>query len=125
MSEKLFALVVDDDQSLAEGFAAALEMVGFEAEIILDSRQTIDRIKARRPDILSMDLQMPYLSGADLLRLIRAEPDFKDLKIILVTANARAAEEQNIDDLADVILIKPIMFSQIKDFATRLIQART
>lgn len=121
MSEKPFALVVDDDENLADGFASALELVGFETEQINDSRLTIERMKARLPAVVSLDLQMPHVSGAELLRLIRAEPQFADVKVILVTANERAAERENIDGLADIILLKPITFSQIKDFATRLI----
>ncbi len=121
MSEKPFALIVDDDEGLADGFATALELVGFETEQITDSRLTIDRMKSRLPAVVSLDLQMPFLTGAEVLRLIRAEPQFADVKVILVTANERAAERENIDGLADIILIKPITFSQIKDFATRLI----
>jgi CheY-like chemotaxis protein len=75
---------------------------------------------ARKPILVSLDMQMPHMTGAEVLRQIRADNRFVGVKVMMVTANGRAAEEATVRELADVILIKPVTFSQIKEFATRL-----
>ncbi|MEO8395103.1 MAG: hypothetical protein ABI700_19050, partial [Chloroflexota bacterium] len=61
-------------------------------------------------------------SGAEVLRLIRADEQIKRVRVILITANERASSTEEMERMADVILIKPITFSQIKQIAARLVQ---
>jgi CheY-like chemotaxis protein len=79
------------------------------------------RINARKPLLITLDMQMPLVSGMDILREIRADDELKHIKVLLVTANERASDTQEIDLLADIILIKPITFSQLKEMAGRLV----
>lgn len=118
---KPIALVIDDDQDLSEVFSLALDFAGFDTEIINDSTQAMERITARKPLLITLDMQMPLVSGVDILRKIRADDELKHIKVLMVTANERASNTQEIDMLADVILIKPITFSQLKDMAGRLV----
>ncbi len=118
--EKPLALVVDDDPDLGEIFAEALQSVGFETTVLQDSRLALETMAQRPPSLVSLDMQMPHLSGVDILRLIRADERFEKVKIIMVTANGRVSEETDVALLADVVLIKPVTFRQIKDFAERL-----
>jgi DNA-binding response OmpR family regulator len=124
LPKRSLAIIVDDDTSLATTFALSLEMVGFLTEIIQDSRQAMKRIEEAKPDLVTLDMQMPYVSGPDLLRQIRGHEMLSKTKVMLVTANGRIGEEADLNLMADVILIKPVTFSQIKEFATRLIQRR-
>ena len=118
---KPFALIVDDDRDLSEAFAMALQLVGFTTEIVNDSTQALRRIAEAKPDIVTLDMQMPRLSGTEVLRLIRADEQTKRVRVILITANERASASEEIERMADVILIKPIMFSQIKEIAARMV----
>jgi len=116
------ALIIDDDKDLSEAFAIALDLVGFDTEIINDSTKAIERISAHTPDLVTLDMQMPHLSGAEVLRLIRANEQIRRVRVILITANERASATEEMERMADVILIKPITFSQIKEIAARLVQ---
>lgn len=120
MTEKPLALVVDDDEHLGKLLGMALELAGFEAEVIHDGQLVIERMTERMPALVSLDMQMPHISGAEVLRLIRADDRFTGVKVMIVTANGRAAEQTDVRELADVILIKPVTFSQIREFAARL-----
>jgi CheY-like chemotaxis protein len=115
------ALIVDDDKDLSEAFAIALELVGFETKIINDSTKALERISAHKPDLVTLDMQMPNLSGTEVLRLIRADEHIRRVRVILITANERASATEEMERMADVILIKPVTFSQIKDIAMRLV----
>jgi len=115
--------VVDDDVSLGDIFAYALETIGFEVEVIKDSRLAWEKILSRKPDLVTLDLEMPHVTGADLLRQIRADDSLKQVKVMMMTGNGRVAEEMGVEALADIILIKPVTYRQIKDFASRLMQS--
>ncbi len=117
------AIVVDDDVSLGDIFAYALETIGFEVEVIKDSRLAWEKILSRKPDLVTLDLEMPHVTGADLLRQIRADDSLKQVKVMMMTGNGRVAEEMGVEALADIILIKPVTYTQIKDFASRLMQS--
>jgi len=117
------AIVVDDDVSLGDIFAYALETIGFEVEVIKDSRLAWEKILSRKPDLVTLDLEMPHVTGADLLRQIRADDSLKQVKVMMMTGNGRVAEEMGVEALADIILIKPVTYRQIKDFASRLMQS--
>ena len=121
MQAKPTALIVDDDKDLSEAFAIALELVGFDTEILNDSTQAIQHLTAHLPDLVTLDMQMPNLSGTEVLRLIRADEQIKRVRVILITANERASATEEMERMADVILIKPVTFSQIKDIAVRLV----
>ncbi len=118
---KSLVLVIEDDPSLSALFASVLEMIGFEVEMIQDSREAMTRIAQRRPALVMLDMQMPHVTGQEVLRQIRADERFRALKVMMVTANARAAEQEELERLADVILIKPVTFDQIKEFTLRLV----
>jgi CheY-like chemotaxis protein len=122
MTDKPFAIVVDDDPALAEMFALALQIVGFETEVVEDGRETVDRMAARLPVLVTLDVQMPFLSGVEILRQIREDSRFAAVKVMMVTANARAVNQPDIQQLADVVLLKPVTLTQIRHFALRLIQ---
>jgi len=121
--KNLTAIVVDDDVSLGDIFAYALETIGFEVEVIKDSRLAWEKILSRKPDLVTLDLEMPHVTGADLLRQIRADDSLKQVKVMMMTGNGRVAEEMGVEALADIILIKPVTYTQIKDFASRLMQS--
>lgn len=119
---KPYAIVIDDNSSLAETFSTALAFAGFEVTTVVDSTTALDVICARLPDIIMLDMQMPIVSGKDILRAIRADEHLMEIKIIAVTASDRIAAELQTEDQADLVLIKPVRMHQIIAFASRLTQ---
>lgn len=120
-TDKPRAIVVDDDPHLNEIFAEALEIAGMQVERVSDSRKAMERITATLPDLVTVDMQMPHVTGKDLLTAIRRDPALDGIKVILITAAPHAARDEALDEMADVILIKPISLTQIMDMARRLL----
>lgn len=118
MTNSLLALIIEDDMDQSTIFAGALEAAGFETEIIRDGRAGLDRLQATLPHIVILDLHLPYVPGSELLDIIREDERLKDTRVILATADPRMADM--LDDKADLVLIKPISFSQLRDLAFRL-----
>jgi EAL domain-containing protein (putative c-di-GMP-specific phosphodiesterase class I) len=76
-------LVVDDDEALARSTQRVLEKVGYAVTVAHDGNAAIEAIKAHPFDVILSDIQMPGMSGVDLLRVVRAYD--LDVPLILVT----------------------------------------
>lgn len=113
------ALIIEDDEDLANIFAEALRGVGFDVELAADGQAARERLKgADVPHLILLDMHLPHVSGADLLVDLKADERFKGTTIIITTADARMGETYG--DQADFVMIKPISFVQLRDLTSRL-----
>ena len=114
------ALIIEDDEDLANIFAEALRGVGFDVEHVADGQVAQQRLRNGQPPyLILLDMHIPHISGADLLtNLIRREERFADTIVIITTADARMGEAYT--EQADFVMIKPISFVQLRDLTSRL-----
>jgi len=114
------ALIIEDDEDLANIFAEALRGVGFKVEIIADGKVAQERLynNEAAPFLVLLDMHLPRVSGADLLADMKKDERFNDTTIIITTADARMGETYG--DQVDFVLIKPISFVQLRDLTSRL-----
>jgi DNA-binding response OmpR family regulator len=113
-----FALIIEDDYDASLIFAEALQAAGFETEIIRSGDTALARLAATTPDAVVLDLHMPHVSGVDIMEQIRADERLAETQVIVATADPRLAD--TLQDDADLVLIKPFSFSQLRDLAARL-----
>lgn len=118
MTDKL-ALIIEDDYDASIIFAKALEVIGFKTEIIRSGDLAVEKLKTVVPSVVVLDLHLPNVVGTDILRQIRADERMVETRVIIASADPRMAEL--IQDLADLVLIKPTTFSQVRDLASRLV----
>ncbi len=101
-------LIVDDDRDGREGFAEYLRAFGFDVEECADGASGWDRIRTRAPDILLLDLQLPQLSGWDLLARVRATPGLTELPIVAFSACVFPEDRAKAEEAGcNVFLAKP------------------
>ena len=112
------ALIIEDNSDLAIIFSQALQAAGFATGIIQDGDQALARLAITTPDVVVLDLHMPRVSGVEILRRIRADARLAGTRVIVATADMRATDM--LHDQADLVLIKPISFAQLRDLAGRL-----
>ncbi|MCD4687092.1 MAG: response regulator [Anaerolineae bacterium] len=112
------ALIIEDDYDASAIFAKALKTVGFEPEIISRGDIALEKLKTVVPAIIVLDLHLPEVIGTDILKWIRKDERLQNTRVIVATADPRTADL--IQDEADLVLIKPTTFSQVRDFAARL-----
>ena len=104
-------LVVEDEPTLRETLAEALEADGFRAVQAADGRAALERFRAEQPDLVLLDLMLPELSGLEVTRQIRAE---SSVPIVMLTA--RDAELDKVVGLemgADDYVTKPFSFREL------------
>lgn len=117
-----FALIIEDDFDASQIFAKALEVQGFKTEAIHDGERALERLRTAVPFIIVLDLHLPNVDGTEILAWVRSMPALKETLVIVVTADARMGEM--LEDKADLVLLKPATFTQIRDFTARLISRR-
>jgi CheY-like chemotaxis protein len=117
MNEPL-ALIIEDDEDLAEIFGQALTAAGYTTEIIRDGLVAQARIREIVPAVITLDMHIPQISGDRILQQIRGDDRLAKTRVVVTTADAIMGE--NARGSADLVLIKPITFSQLRDLSARL-----
>ncbi|HEX7899812.1 MAG TPA: response regulator [Planctomycetota bacterium] len=79
-------LVVDDTKSIREIVAFMLRGRGYEVLEAADGQEAREKIKASRPDLVLLDAMLPKVTGFDLCAELKADPDFKSMPILMLTA---------------------------------------
>jgi len=85
-------LVIDDEDYVADMLASALEIEHYTVHLAYNGRQGWDLVQSITPDLIIIDLMMPYLNGEALAAQIRADPRLARVPIILMSAGARPSK---------------------------------
>lgn len=117
MSQR-FALIIEDEVDLATIFSEALKAAGYATDIVHSGEKALERLAVKVPDVVVLDLHLPHVAGTDILTQIRADARLAETRVVVATADARMAEM--LHEQADLVLVKPISFVQLRDLAARL-----
>ena len=107
MAKKI--LVVEDNELNLKLFCDLLRVHGYEAEPVRDGRDAVERTRAFSPDLIIMDIQMPHVSGLELIEQLKGDEELKRIPVMAVTAYAAKGDEERIRDAgAEGYVSKPI-----------------
>lgn len=84
-------IVVEDDLNLANSYKAKLEQEGHQVKILAD-REAVEVIRQDKPDLVLLDIFMPNVSGISILRELRADLQFENLSVLVLTNDAKAGD---------------------------------
>src|SRR5215213_5952504 len=102
-------MIVEDNALNIKLFCDLLAAHGHEPEAVTDSRNAIDAARAFEPDLVITDIQLPHVSGLDLIRLIRKDKKLAKVPIMAVTAYSARGDEERIRAAgAQAYVSKPI-----------------
>lgn len=108
-------LVADDDISIADLLTQALAEEGYETFQAVQSLRFYDEVLEHKPDLILLDLMMPYLEGRDELMLLRMSEETAKIPVIVVTARTEAKQERDEYQKLGVVEIvtKPFDLNQL------------
>mgnify|MGYP003569502161 FL=1 len=114
-------LIVEDNEMNRDMLSRRLERKGFNIVMAEDGKKGVDMSLSETPDLILMDLSLPIMDGWEATSTIKANPETKDIPIIVLTAHAMAGDrEKALEAGADEYDTKPIEFKRllgkIKDF---------
>lgn len=115
--DKPLAFVIEDDPQLSRIFTIALSE-SFEVETMTNGGQAQARLRECVPRLVVLDINLPGVSGGDILQSIRADSRLASTRVILATADSRQAF--GLQDKADIVLLKPVSIVQLRGLSERL-----
>ena len=110
--DKKRVLVVDDDADLLKMLKLRIEAEGFEFMAAEDGEEMLKLIKAKKPDVIILDIILPKIDGYTALREMRKEDEFKDIPVIILTAKEKKA-------VGDLFALEKVANFIEKPFETR------
>jgi DNA-binding response OmpR family regulator len=94
-------LIVDDTADFREIFSLKLMSAGFEVMTAVNGQEGVEKARTFKPDLVLLDMQMPGLSGAETLNMIRKDPDSKDVKVLFLSSLGNIDEQsRDVNDKA-------------------------
>ncbi|MGH6705389.1 MAG: response regulator [Sphingomicrobium sp.] len=117
-------LVVEDNALNIKLFCDLLTAHGHETEPVLDSREAMDAARAFHPDLVITDIQLPHITGIELMELLRADDDLKTVPIMAVTAYSAQGDDERIRAAgAQAYVAKPISVMRFAETVNELLEA--
>ncbi len=105
-------LVAEDDRGVRESLVRALTFEGYEVEAVPDGAQALESVLARLPDVVVLDVMMPYIDGLTVCRQLRER--YRTLPILMLTARHEVSDRvAGLDAGADDYLIKPFALGEL------------
>ncbi len=106
---KKIILIVEDNELNMKLFNDLLEAHGYETIKTREGTRVLEIARERRPDLILMDIQLPEVSGLDLIRWLKEAQDLKSIPVIAITAFAMKGDEDRIRETGcEDYISKPI-----------------
>jgi CheY-like chemotaxis protein len=115
-------LVCDNEEALRDLVRASLSPDGYEIEEARDGDEALALARRLRPDLIVLDVMMPGRSGLDVLTQLRGDSDLDDVKVVVLTARAQAADRSSAEGAgANAFLSKPFSPLELAALVGRLL----
>jgi two-component system cell cycle response regulator DivK len=119
-------LVVEDNALNIKLFCDLLTAHGHQPEAVLDSRLALDAARTFKPDLVITDIQLPHVTGLELMELIRKDEDLHDVPIMAVTAYSGVGDDERIRAAgAQAYVSKPISVVRFAETVEELLAGKT
>ncbi len=106
MSRKI--LIVDEDTGIMVALKFLLEQNGYDTLIAFSGEDAMEVVERHHPDLILLDVLLPVVDGFEVCQRVRENPDFNDIRIVLVTAlGSEANVVKGLDLGADAYVVKP------------------
>ena len=117
-------LIVEDNALNIKLFCDLLAAHGHEPQAVSDSRQALDAAHEFSPDLVITDIQLPHVTGFDLIRMMRADDRLSEVPIMAVTAYSAQGDEERIRAAgAQAYVSKPISVVRFAETVDQLLEA--
>jgi two-component system cell cycle response regulator DivK len=119
-------LVVEDNALNIKLFCDLLAAHGHEPQAVLDSRLALDAARTFKPDLVITDIQLPHVTGLELMELIRKDEQLCDVPIMAVTAYSGVGDDERIRAAgAQAYVSKPISVVRFAETVDELLAGKT
>lgn len=118
-------LIVEDNELNMKLFHDLLEAHGIDTVETRDGREVLDLARNHKPDLILMDIQLPEISGLDVTKWLKDDPDLRKIPVIAVTAFAMKGDEQKIrEGGCEDYISKPISVTNFMETIKKHLQIK-
>ncbi len=114
----LVALVVDDSMLIRHTVCRFLEERGFSVESATNGQEALEALKRRRPDIIITDMDMPKMTGSELITVLKSRPETANIPVVIVAGKQSGFDEK--EQRANFAIFKDI---DIEDQLAKALQS--
>lgn len=119
-------LIVEDEEDAAELFAEMMRVSGFRVLKTSNSAPAIGMMSSETPDVIILDIMMPEISGLDILRQMRRDPQLAGIPVVVVSARSMPADiKDGMEAGASTYLTKPVGFLELREAVERALVSRS
>ncbi|MBN9503086.1 MAG: two-component system response regulator [Armatimonadetes bacterium 55-13] len=119
----LKVLVCDDERHIVRLIQVNLERQGYQVVTAFDGKEGLEKIRSEKPNLVVLDVMMPYMDGFEVLKNLRREPETESLPVIMLTAKAQDKDVfEGYHYGADMYLTKPFNPMELVTFVKRIAQ---
>lgn len=119
-------LIAEDEPSILEALSFVLQRAGWSVHSVTDGEAVMDAVLATQPRVLVLDVMLPKRSGFDVLKQIRANPQTRNLPVLVLTAKGQQQDRRIAEELgADMFVTKPYSNADVVDAVRSLLDVPT
>lgn len=107
--------IVDDDEEMAKAVGLMLKLLDCDATAFLSARSAVQTLlSGKKPELMIVDINMPEISGLDLIEFLRRRPEWKNMPIIMLSSEAAdTIVEEAMSAGADAYVTKPVTIEEL------------
>jgi two-component system alkaline phosphatase synthesis response regulator PhoP/two-component system response regulator VicR len=114
-------LAVDDEKHIVRLVQVNLERAGYEVVTANDGKEALQKVQEEKPDLVVLDVMMPYMDGFEVLQNLRRNPSTREIPVIMLTAKAQDADVfKGWQSGVDCYLTKPFNPMELLSFVKRI-----
>ena len=107
-------LIAEDERDIRDLVAFTLRFAGYEVFAASNGEEAVEMAPTINPDLILMDVRMPRMTGYEACKVMKANPDLKDIPVVFLTARGQETEiQQGLDAGAEEYLLKPFAPDQL------------
>ena len=109
-------LIAEDERDIRDLVAFTLRFAGHEVAAASNGEEAVQLAPKEKPDLILMDVRMPRMTGYDACRVMKADPNLKDIPVVFLSAKGQESEIQTgLDVGAEEYLLKPFAPDQLTE----------
>jgi two-component system alkaline phosphatase synthesis response regulator PhoP/two-component system response regulator VicR len=117
-------LAVDDERHIVRLVQVNLERAGYQVVTAYDGKEALEKVASEQPDLVVLDVMMPYMDGFEVLQTLRKNQNTRDLPVIMLTAKAQDADVfRGWQSGVDCYLTKPFNPMELISFVRRIFKS--
>jgi DNA-binding response OmpR family regulator len=120
-------LVAEDERDIRELIGFTLRFAGFEVVLAVNGIEAVEKVVQEQPDLVMLDVRMPKMTGYEVCRRLKENPETSDIPIVFLSAKGQEGEiEQGLASGALEYIVKPFapdeLTSQVKEILQRSVK---